>query len=200
MTIRLRRLLLAAALAFAASGSAAATLSEADAPGGAFGASWDIPTVVDAGYDVIEGVGDQNRFDNFVFALPRGAQKVGFEFTAPKGAGNSYSAGGTILYSAEPFRWGWDGTKAASIQVDFGKPSQSFAFALAEGFGDKLYLALNFTHGADLAYRVSAPFNAKGTAPAPVPLPTGLLLMATAAAALGAVRVARRGSATGRSA
>lgn len=183
---------LAAGLALAAAGAQAATLNEADMAGGAFGASWSAPTKVDAGIDTIVGTGRQNQFDNFVFALPAGAQRLTFDFAAPKVAGHSYSAGGEILYSATPFRWGWDGARAGAIQVDYSKPQQSFALDLAKDFIGTLYLALNFTHGSDLSYSISAPSNA----PAPVPLPAGLVLIGTAAAALGAVRLARRGRAS----
>ncbi len=184
---------LAACLAFAGVAANAATLNEADMAGGAFGAAWNAPTAVGAGIDRITGTGGQNQYDNFVFTLPAGAQRLSFDFAAPAGAGQSYSAGGEILYSATPFRWGWDGARVATpIQVDYDKPQQSLALDLATDFVGTLYLALNFTHGADLSYTISAPRNA----PAPVPLPAGLVLMGTAAAALGAVRLARRGRTT----
>ena len=94
----------------------AATLTEASMAGGAFGSAWNNLTTVDVGYDAIAGTGNQNQYDNFVFSLPAGPQSLSFDFTAPSGYGDSYSAGGLILYSATPFRWGWDGTVADGVR------------------------------------------------------------------------------------
>lgn len=190
--------LLAAAL-FISTAAGAATLNEADQPGGAFGSAWDKLTAVGKGYDIIAGTGSQNQFDNFVFDLPAGPQSLTFDFTAPKGYDYSLSAGGQILTSTTPFRWGWDGTYAGTMQVDYWKPSQSFTLDLGNFKGGSLYLALNFTHGSGLAYNISVPGNAAlpgpVTPPAPVPVPAGLVLLATGLAALGAVAARRRSAA-----
>jgi hypothetical protein len=167
----------------------AATLDEAAMPGGAFGSAWNDLTTVAAGYDVISGTGSQNRFDNFVFTLPAGHQTLSFDFAAPAGYGYSYSAGGQILTSTEPFRWSWDGTSVHSIQVDYDKPQDSFTLDLGDFKGGALYLALDFTHGADLGYTIGVPGNAlpAAPAPAPVPLPAGVLLLGSGLAALAAL-------------
>lgn len=185
------RLALAAALSSFCAAASAATLSEADAPGGAFSGLWSAPTVVGSGYDVVQGVGAGNQFDNFVFTLPAGAQRITFNFTAPAGADYSYSAGGQILTSESPFRYAWDGAYASGVQVDYYNQTQSYALDVAPSFGGTLYLALNFTHGANLAYNISVPSNAN-VSPAPVPLPAGIWLIGSAVAALGGVGALRR--------
>ncbi len=189
---------LAAGVMLTAVATQAATLTEASVPGAAFGAAWNSPTTVEAGYDAISGTGNQNQFDNFFFAaLPAGHQTLSFDFTAPSSHDYSYSAGATILTSLTPFRWGWDGTTAKTVQVDYYKPAQSFTLDLGDDFaGGGFYLALNFTHGANLAYNIGVPSNAlpaqSAPTPAPVPLPAGLVLLGTAVAALGAASTRRR--------
>lgn len=177
----------------AAGAGHAATLTESAAPSGAFGARWDTPTEVGAGFESISGTGSQNAFDNFVFtALPSGAQKLTLSFTAPKDIDYSYSAGASILYSDQPFRWGWDGTYANNVQVDYYTRGRTVDLALGDSFSGKLYLALNFTHGSDLAYTIGAPSNASPTTPSTVPLPGGVVLIGSAAALLGGLGLTRR--------
>ncbi len=172
-------------------------------PGGAFGAAWNTPTAVDPGVTAITGTGSQNRYDTFMFGLPSGAQTISLTFTAPQGIGWSYAAGGSILYSTTPFRWGWDGTMLASIHTDFYTRSRSVDLDLGPGFGGSLWLALNFTYGSNLAYTIglpsnAAPVNDEGTITVgpepdplvPVPLPAGGLLLAASLAMLG--RAGRR--------
>jgi len=173
---------LAAGVAFCAGHAGAATLNEASVPGGSFGSSWADLTTVAAGYDTITGTGAQNQYDNFLFALPAGPQSLTFNFTAPADFGDSYSAGGSILYSATPFRSGWDGTHATGFDVNTHQPSRAFTLDLPDFEGGSLYLALNFTYGNDLGYSISVPGNA--IAPAPIPLPAGAALLATGVAAL----------------
>ena len=187
----LAALVLAAALTTGA--ASAATLTESATPGGAFGSRWDRPTEVGAGFDTVSGIGNQNAFDNFVFtALPTGPQRLTLSFAAPQRIGYSYSAGASILYADKPFRWGWDGTYANSVQVDYYNPGRTVAFDLGDSFSGKLYLALNFTHGSNLAYTIGVPSNAAGPVVAPVPLPGGALLIGSAAAVLGGLGLARR--------
>ena len=175
----------------------AATLTEADMPGGAFSGAWNAPTEIGAGIDTVAGTGKGNAFDNFVFtALPAGRQTLSFAFQAPSaGFDSSYSAGGQVLYGTEPFRWGWDGTYLASgVQLGAWQPQQTLDLELGDDFTGKLFLALNFTHG-DLRYTISAPSNAAAAGPgeaAPVPLPAGLLLIGSAVAALGVAGYRRR--------
>ena len=188
----LRGLGLAVVAAVLVAGAApAATLSEADMPGGAFAGSWASPTEVGAGITAVSGTGSQNSFDNFVFTgLPTGAQQITLDFTAPAGIGDSYSAGGSILYSFQPFRYGWDGATLGTVHIAPSSPSKSLVLALGDGFAGPLYLALNFTYGANLAYNIGAPSNAATVAP--IPLPAGFLLIGSALAAAGLLRIRSR--------
>jgi hypothetical protein len=176
-----------AGVLLSAGAAQAATLTEGDMPGGAFGASWDKPTVVGAGITGIVGTGSQNAFDNFVLTgLPGGAQDITFLFTAPEGIGWSYSAGGNILYSLEPFAHGWDGKGAGVVQLDWFRREQSLVLSLGEEFSGTLYLALNFTHGANLGYAIGLPGAAgTGPSPAPVPVPAGMVLLGSGLMAFG---------------
>lgn len=186
---RLLPALVAAALAGGA--ASAATLTEAAVTGGAFSGRWDSPTEVGQGFETITGTGNQNAFDNFVFTgLPSGTQKLSLTFAAPEGIGYSYSAGGAVLYADDPFRWGWDGTSANSFQIDYHTRSRSYDLTLGDDFSGKLYLALNFTHGSNLAYTIGAPSNASPVAP--VPLPAGAVLAGSGTALLAGLGLSRR--------
>lgn len=169
----------------------ATTLVEADVKGGEYSASFRAPTVVEAGIDTVTGIGGVKSDDYFVLTgLPSGAQDFTLSFFAPEKYGYSYSAGGTVLFANAPFGYEWDGKKLAKgIQVDHRNPSQTLTLSLGEKFAGSLYLALNFTHGADLRYAVFAPSNgftgqdssnaSQGVFPSPsqVPLPPALLLL-----------------------
>ena len=184
---------LAAAAVLAGGNASAATLNEAAMPGGAFSGSWRAPTEVTNGFETISGTGRQNVFDNFVFTgLPAGAQKLTLTFSAPKGIGYSYSAGGAVLYDSQRFDYGWDGTYGANVQIDYYKRSKSYEIALGDSFSGKLYLALNFTHGSDLAYTIGVPSNATPVTASPVPVPGGVVLIGSAVAALAGLGLARR--------
>lgn len=188
-----RLAVVATTLALAGSAAPAATLTEASLPGGAFGARYDTPTVIGAGIERISGTGSQNVFDNFVFtALPKGAQTLTLSFSAPAGIGYSYSAGGAVLYDTQAFDYGWDGAYAGTVQIDYYQRQKSLDLALGNSFSGKLFLALNFTHGRDLAYTISVPSNAVAAMPPPVPLPPSALLIGAAVAGLGALRLRRR--------
>ena len=191
----MRTALLIAALAAAILGGAAqaATLTEAAVTGGAFSGRWDSPTEIGSGYETIAGSGSQNVFDNFVLTgLPGGAQKLILTFITPEKVDYSYSAGGAVLYADQPFRWGWDGTYGNNFQVDYHTRSKTYDLDLGDSFSGKLYLALNFTHGSNLAYTIGVPSNASPATPSPVPLPAGVMLMGSAAAALAGLGLARR--------
>lgn len=189
----LRAAFLALGLAVAASAAHAATLTESGLPSGAFGSSFDRLTQVAAGFDTISGTGSQNAYDNFVFSdLRPGAQTITLTFAAPTGIGPSYSAGGTVLYKTSAFAWGWDGASLPAFQLDQRTPTQTLSLSLDDSFTGNLYLALNFTHGSNFSYTISAPGNALAGTASPVPVPAGLALIATGAAALGALGFRRR--------
>lgn len=170
-------LLLASPLAGTARAS---TLNEADLPAGAFSPLWSAPTQIGAGITQISGTGSGGVYDNFVLtALPAGAQTLTFTFTAPQGIGWSYSAGGILLYSQKPFRFGWDGTPIGGVGLSYFTRAQSHTLTLGPGFSGPLYVALNFTYGTVLPYTIDIPSNATASPPpiSAVPLPAGALLL-----------------------
>ena len=186
--VRVAGLVLAASL-MSAMAAGAVTVKEADAPGGAFSASYTSATQIGAGVETITGTGSQNAFDNLLFTcLPSGHQQLRIDFSAPAGYGYSYSAGGAVFYGATlGNQWDWSKPNK-QVQVGYWTPAQSIVLDLLDSFtGGNLYLALNFTHGANLAYTISAPSNAAPT-PAAVPLPAGPALMGTALSALALIR------------
>ncbi len=154
-----------------ATGAAATTLTEAQLPGSEFSGDWRAPTVVAAGIDRIAGTGGLHSDDYFLLiALPSGAQSLVFDFEAPAGIGYSYSAGGTVLFDTKPFAYEWAGTWAATVQLDHNRRRQSVRLTLPDTFRGRLFVALNFTHGEEIAYSVSVPSNAVITArPGAVP-------------------------------
>jgi hypothetical protein len=193
----MNRFLLAAATALALGFSLpamAATMHEGDVAGGSFSKSFAAPTVLGAGVTGVTGTGAQGAHDFFVFKLPAGAQTLTFAFAAPEGIRPSYSAGGTIMTSTAPFRWGWDGTRAGAFQLDRRTPAVTQRLTLDAGFAGTLHVALYFTHGRDIAYSVRS--DANRAAPPPVappvsvvPLPGAGALMLTA---LGMAGIAAR--------
>lgn len=185
----IRRLLAALGLtAGLAGGAFALTVRESDMPGGSFGGSWSDPTPIGPLVDTVTGTGAGNQYDTFVFTtLAAGAQSLSFTFTAPQGVGYSYAAGGSLLYSTEPFRWGWDGTGFGSVFIGYWQQSQTVTLAFGPDFsGGPLYVALNFTFGSDLGYTVALPMIdlPPPPPPAPVPVPMGAGLLASGLAAL----------------
>ncbi|WP_339951943.1 hypothetical protein [uncultured Albimonas sp.] len=196
-------------------GAFALTVSESDA--GEFSSNWSSPTAI-AGASSVSGTGAGNDYDLFHFSgLAAGAQALTLTFVAPEGIGYSYSAGATIKWSDEAFRWGWDGATAAEVQVDYYTTERTVTLSLPDSFAGDLWLGLYFTHGAGLAYTILAevtetapeagaptPFPGSGIegpsagAPvdsgsaSPVPLPPALGMLGAALAALGVAARRRR--------
>lgn len=170
--------------------AAASTISESHVAGGAFSPSWFEPTVIGAGVTSVTGTGAGGAFDNLVFTdLPQDATLT-FTFAAPEGIGYSYAAGGTILFSTSPFRYGWDGTTLASFGVGYWQPGHTFALDLDDTVAGPLYLALNFTYGSDLAYSIDVASDLSSVAA--VPLPATSVLFGTLLGVLGLTAVSRR--------
>ncbi len=180
---------IAAALALAgglvAVPAGAATISETGFAGGDFGDAWNAPSVIGNGFDLVQGSGAGNDFDILAFTgMAPGAQTVTLDFTAPSGIDWSYAAGGSVLYSTQPFQWAWDGTTAGAFSLGYATPAQSLTLDLGPGFGGALYLGLYFTYGQNIGYTISLPGNA---APPPaVPLPASAWLLGAALAGGGA--------------
>jgi hypothetical protein len=136
------------------------TLREADLPGGEFSADHAAPSRIPAGTDRVVGTGGIGSDDYLVFDLAPGAQTVALEFSAPEQIGYSYSAGGVVLFDTQAFAFEWAGTQLpVPIRLDHRRRQQSMTIALSEAFQGRLYLALNFTHGEDIAYTVSVSAN-----------------------------------------
>lgn len=166
------RVVLGALLALAAGPVAASTLYENQMAGGAFSPLWSAPTQIGAGITSIVGTGNQNQYDNFVFtALPPGAQALSLTVNAPRGIDWSYAAGGTMLVSTEPFRWGWDGMVQASFGAFYWRQTETLVLNLGPSFSGALYMALNFTYGSNLDYTISAPSNFAVLPPPSGPIP-----------------------------
>ena len=142
----------------AATEPATTTLREAEVPRGEFSADYRAPTRIPAGVDRISGTGGIGSDDYLLFDLAPGAQSVTLDFRAPEEIGYSYSAGGVVLFDTQPFAYEWAGTQLpVPIRLDHRRRWQSLTIALPESFGGRLFLALNFTHGEDIAYSVSVP-------------------------------------------
>ncbi|MGL4309054.1 MAG: hypothetical protein ACRCSU_01105 [Paracoccaceae bacterium] len=178
-------------LVFGATASRAATVAESDLPGGAFSSLWSAPTEIVAGITSVTGTGSAGRFDNLVFpGLPVGAQTITIDFMAPPSIGWSYAAGGSVLVSNAPFRWGWDGLLAGTVSLNYLKRSQRLTMNLTDQFaGGPLYMAMNFTWGNGISYTISAPSNLAPPPPtppvAPVPAPAAAGLLGGALLGLG---------------
>ena len=172
----------------------AATVSEGDIAGGEYSSNWAAPTAIDAGVTSLMGSGAGNAYDILSFTgLPTGAQTLTLNFSAPDGIGYSYSAGGAIRISPEPFRWSWDGQDAGAFNLNYWQPGQTVEVSLDDSFGGDLYLGLYFTHGSGISYNAALPTAVSSVAP--VPVPAAGLLLGSLIAALGlgaAVRQRKR--------
>ncbi len=162
----------------AAAGSAdASALRETDLPGGEFSGDYKAPTHVAAGIDQVRGTGSVGSDDYFLFDLPAGAQSVVLEFRAPDKVGYSYSAGGVVLFDTKAFAYEWAGTQLPMpIRLDHRRRQQSMTISLPKSFGGRLFIALNFTHGEDLAYSLSVPSNIPVLTTVEAPNPIVVLL------------------------
>ena len=121
--------LLAAGLAALPAG--AATISELALPGADFSNSWAAPTVIGTGFDQVQGTGGANNYDILAFTgMAAGAQTVSLTFAAPSGIDWSYAAGGNVLYSTQPFRWGWDGMTAGVVSLGYAVPGAVIAVGI----------------------------------------------------------------------
>lgn len=178
-------------LCLAAGAAPATTVRESDV--GEFSGNWNAPTVIAAGATSVSGSWSfQNDYDILSLAfLPAGAQILTLVFEAVPGFGNSYSAGGQVLFSTSAFRWGWDGTYVPG-SVNFGVYNAGApivqTIALGNDFGGQLWLGLYGTNPNPLTYTISS----SAVPPAAVPLPAGLVLMLTALGGLGAFALRRR--------
>ncbi|MFN6978543.1 MAG: VPLPA-CTERM sorting domain-containing protein [Gemmobacter sp.] len=186
----IRTLAAAAATALALTGAAgAATVSEADL--GDFSNDWRAFTAIGGGPTTIRGTGKQGDADHVVLTgLKPGAQTLTFTFSGPVGAGNSYSAGGNLLYGFEPYKWSaWDGKSAGSFNLRHGKLTDTLTLSLDAAFSGPLYLTLHHTHGA-LDWSLEVPGNAAASvvSPSAVPLPAGVVLLLGALGGLAAFR------------
>lgn len=202
-----RSLFAAAFAALAASPALAATVSEGDL--GDFSGSFSTPTVIANGATQVDGVwSGGGDYDLLAFTgLKAGAQTLTLTFAPLTDVvGDSFSAGGSILYKTSAFLWGWDGTYLGNI--GFGKYNastpQTLTIALGDGFAGELWLGLYNTYGS-LKYSIFAPGNAATSVtptdpvvtpsepvPAAVPLPAAAPLLLAGLGALGALGAARR--------
>lgn len=189
---------LALVLSLVAGAGHAATVLERDV--GDFSGEWNRPSAIGAGVSSVSGTwAFSNDYDILHFGvLPAGKQIITLVFEAFSGFGNSYSAGGQILFSTQAFRWSWDGTYVAGGGVNFGNYNAGTPIVrtieLGDDFGGQLWLGLYGTHSNPLSYTIStnAMAPAADLSPSVVPLPAGLALMLTALGGLGALALRRR--------
>lgn len=197
---------LIATVSLGAAPALASTVNEDDYGKDGFSAVATDPTVIAAGTQTILGTGKQNKYD--IFAVPASLGQIEITFSAPDKPGNigfGYSAGGQVLLSDDPFRWNWDGERAANIDLSHATPMQKMVLDIAglgDADGDGLsYIGLYFTHGK-LDYAMSlipsaAALSARGAgAVGAVPLPPSMALMLAGMAGIGLLS-ARRGMTAG---
>jgi hypothetical protein len=165
--------------------ASAATINEGSFSGGDFSNKFKSPTLIGYGYDTVTGATDGgNGQNNDIFAfssLNPGAQSLTLTFAAPTNIGLTFSSGGSIYYSTQPFGKNKGGTLAGSFSVDFFSRTSSVYIPLASNFSGALYIGI-YGWGPSISYSVSVP----GNAPPAVPLPAAGLLLGGAVVGLGA--------------
>lgn len=185
----MRNLVVALALALAASPSAhAATLNEGDIAGG-FSSDFTSPTALDDSFDTVNGSLAVGGYDIFSLAsLTAGAQTVSltFDLGLPAGTTTYENAGGYVRFKDTPFQYSPEEGSTSAFGLVFvpGSPigstlSQTLSFNLDSSYaaGTPLFFAVRLTNSSvgALNFGTSVP----GNAPAPVPVPAaGLLLLA----------------------
>lgn len=181
--------LLALLSSLAAAPAMAATVNEVTD----FSDDWFAPSPIAAGATEVTGV--VRDLDVLQLqGLAAGAQSLRFSFSAaPYYTSGNYMAGGTILFNAAPFRWGWDGQGQTGYRVDYnswnvgtpwfgqrGALTSTVELLLGADFaGGVLNLALVPWNELPLSYSISyastAPVAPQPIPAVPLPLP-GVLL------------------------
>ncbi|MFT4152048.1 MAG: hypothetical protein QM656_17730 [Paracoccaceae bacterium] len=205
MSSRLRLAAVAAAALFSAavaSSAFAATVNEADVAGG-FSNNWTSATAIAAGTTSVSGTISGGAGDVLeLTGLDPSATSLSFSFSLAS-IGSGYSnAGGSIYYSYSPFPWAGGGTYGTWFGVTYDPWNATYSngtstatLNLGSGFGGTLYLAFAWPWGATTNYSFDVPVLASTPVEEPtsaVPLPAGVLLMGTALAGLGGLRLRRR--------
>jgi hypothetical protein len=173
--------------------AAAATVNEGDLGDGGYSGAFDAPTVLDPGVTGVTGSGTAKNYDFFVFTgLPAGAQTITLTFEIPDWADKTYSGGGILRASLDPFGKKLGGEIKDTFRTTFNHSIVTLSFDLDKSFTGTLYMGLYFTHGADLQYNVSTDASYED-APV-VPLPGAGILKLTGLAGAGALQWRRRRS------
>lgn len=201
--------------------AAAATLHEG---AGNFSNNWTTPTVLASGTKSVTGTGAPDggraadRFDVFQFSgLAPGATSVVFDFslTGPLRPHRYAGGGGSIYYSFLPFSGAYysnqeDGAISAAHDLFGGnfsatydpwaiagsnRGASSFSLDLGDDFAGDLFLALDFTYGAQISYDIQSPSwdtASSDALPSAVPLPASVLMLIAAISGVGFVARCRK--------
>lgn len=105
-----------------------------------------------------------NQYDILhITGLNPGAQTITLSFSGVSAyTGGYYGAGGTIMFSANAFRWNWDGTYGGTYSVGYNSGpgyscrslTSSTTLTLTSAFTGDLYLGLANDWGNGLSYSV----------------------------------------------